>query len=282
MKKLNLIFFWVLLQWVVLVFVQSHILIPADQFILNISHPDHSPGYHMAVIQGASSTFRISLRDNYCHLEKLSSLANHHNCIYGINGGPFSSYIFGGCVGLVIADGEPVTNSNENNKPRRNILGHEEQNLYMNDQSISFGLTYSNDWIIGNIPLELSTNIKELITGLNNAWLVFNSTVPMTTYDDHRAPRTAIGVKSSGELVLLQVDGCEHCWTRNPIHRGATLKEIAAELIAEGVSYAINLDGGGSSSTFHSGRIVSSPTCLDYVDITCERPIASAICIGVK
>jgi exopolysaccharide biosynthesis protein len=57
--------------------------------------------------------------------------------------------------------------------------------------------------------------------------------------------------------------------------------EIADALISEGVAYAINLDGGGSSSSFENDHLISVPTCLDYVDVKCERPIASAICIGV-
>lgn len=263
-------------------FAQSQILIPADQSGFNISYPHNSiHGHHTAIIRGASSSFRIILRDDSCHLEKLSSLASRESCVYGVNGGPFSSYVFGGCVGSIISDGKIIEHANVQHDMRDNFLRHIKHSS-VNDISLSFGLTYSNDWIIGNIPFELMKNIKELVTGLGKEWLVFNSTMIISEPDNHRAPRTAIGVKNSGELVLLQMDGCEYCVTREQRNRGATLKEISSELITVGVSYAINLDGGGSSSTFESGQVISTPTCLDYVDLICERPIASAICIGVK
>lgn len=256
------------------------VLIPTDSSSFNITTSENAvdDSYHMAIIKGAASFFRVIVKDHECHLQPLSSFSHKNKCIYAVNGGPFSSYIYGHCVGIVISDGKRIAFKDEKKHTNQtNIKTKNDRTL------LSFGLTYSNEWIIGAIPMELTSNVQELITGLNEEWLVFNSTwiLPFAN-NTHRAPRTAIGVKTNGELVILQVDGCEHCFTRKRSKRGATLMEIADALISEGVVYAINLDGGGSSSTVENDHLISVPTCLDYVDVKCERPIASAICLGVQ
>jgi exopolysaccharide biosynthesis protein len=262
--------------------VDPAVLIPADSSSFEITVPEHAKEdtYHLAIIKGAAPSFRVLVKDHECHLQKLTSFSIKNKCIYAVNGGPFSSYIKGGCVGLVISDGKRITNNNDKNAKKH--ITHFDENNVSDGMLLSFGLTYSNEWIIGRIPVELIPNVKELVTGLDENWLVFNSTsIVPNDNNTHRAPRTAIGVKRSGELVILQVDGCEHCFAWQSNKRGATLSEIANALLSEGAHYAINLDGGGSSSSVQNDHLISVPTCLDYVDVKCERPIASAICVGV-
>lgn len=72
--------------------------------------------------------------------------------------------------------------------------------------------------------------------------------------------------------------------------KGLTLNGMADLLVSEGAQYAINLDGGGSSvmvaaaaqqnqTHHHHAVVVSRPTCLDLPFPTCERPVASVVCI---
>ena len=81
-------------------------------------------------------------------------------------------------------------------------------------------------------------------------WLVKNGENQCT--EDHsqgeRAPRTAIGIKEDGSLVLFVCDG------RNiPAAVGMTMYELAEVMIQLGCVKATNCDGGGSS-TFLSER----------------------------
>jgi len=74
--------------------------------------------------------------------------------------------------------------------------------------------------------------------------------------------------------------------------RGLTLHELGQQLIDQvGLVQAINLDGGSSSvlvehrddgrrSSSSTMRIVNHPTCLDYVSLKCERPVATVFCLG--
>lgn len=85
----------------------------------------------------------------------------------------------------------------------------------------------------------------------NFGWLVkdgksqFND---QTHTSPSRAPRTCIGIKADGSIVLLVVDG-----RQDPISVGMSMSELAETLIDLGCVDAVNCDGGGSS-TFLSQR----------------------------
>ena len=93
-------------------------------------------------------------------------------------------------------------------------------------------------------------------------------------------PRTAIGYSNSGRFVyLVVVDG------RQPFYsEGITLNELADLMITLGAQYAMNLDGGGSSTMVVAGkdgrtRILNSP--IDNYIPGRERPVADHLGIYV-
>ena len=56
-------------------------------------------------------------------------------------------------------------------------------------------------------------------------------------------PRTALGIRPDGSVILYTVDG------RQPGHSvGLTLSDLADELVDMGATYVVNLDGGGSTT----------------------------------
>ena len=66
-----------------------------------------------------------------------------------------------------------------------------------------------------------------------------------------------------------------------PFHQGLTLTEVARAMVDRtGARYAINLDGGGSSTMVGSGRVVNRPKCLEPLPLKCERHVATVICVG--
>ncbi len=93
-------------------------------------------------------------------------------------------------------------------------------------------------------------------------------------------PRTAIGYSKSGRyLYLVVVDG------RQPFYsEGITLDELAHLMISLGAQYAMNLDGGGSSTMVVAGRdgqprILNSP--IDNYIPGRERPVANHLGVYV-
>jgi len=88
-------------------------------------------------------------------------------------------------------------------------------------------------------------------------------------FADARHPRTAVGVRADGRLLLVTVDG------RQPeTSVGMSIGELAALLRELGAVEAINMDGGGSTTMVVKGRVVNSPS-----DLTGERPVGDALLV---
>jgi hypothetical protein len=85
----------------------------------------------------------------------------------------------------------------------------------------------------------------------------------------NRDPRTAIGVQADGTVVLLTVDGRQPGYSA-----GFTGQELAAYLLALGVTDAAMLDGGASAEMLLDGRLVSRPSFKGE-----ERPLAGGILV---
>jgi hypothetical protein len=81
-----------------------------------------------------------------------------------------------------------------------------------------------------------------------------------------RHPRTALGVRGDGAILLVTVDG------RQPQKSvGMTLPELAGLMAGLGCRDAINLDGGGSTTMVVGGKVVNNPS-----DAAGERPVSDA------
>ena len=81
-------------------------------------------------------------------------------------------------------------------------------------------------------------------------------------------PRSAIGYKKNGDVVMMVVDG------RQVDSRGAYLKELAMLMKQFGCQEALNLDGGGSSSLFVNGKLINNP-----IGLKSEREVMSFVAI---
>ena len=80
-------------------------------------------------------------------------------------------------------------------------------------------------------------------------------------------PRTAIGRRADGKILLVTVDG------RQPLlSAGMSLQMLAELLVSFDATEAMNLDGGGSTTMYLLGKVVNSPS-----DKTGERPVSDAI-----
>ncbi|HEY3315378.1 MAG TPA: phosphodiester glycosidase family protein [Bacillota bacterium] len=83
------------------------------------------------------------------------------------------------------------------------------------------------------------------------------------------APRTAIGQRQDGTILLLVIDG------RQPEYSlGATLRDVQNVLFENGAYVAANLDGGSSTTLFYQGKVVNRPC-----DLLGERSIPTALIV---
>lgn len=67
-------------------------------------------------------------------------------------------------------------------------------------------------------------------------------------------PRTAVGIKGSGEWVFVVVDSCFYGF-----FGGMTIQQLAEFMLELGCIEAVNLDGGGSSTMVLAGVVVNEP-----------------------
>jgi hypothetical protein len=81
-----------------------------------------------------------------------------------------------------------------------------------------------------------------------------------------REPRTAVGQRADGGIVLLVADG------RQSGSVGITNGELAAELVRAGCATGMSLDSGGSSTVALEGNVLNHPS-----DRGGERPVAEAL-----
>jgi hypothetical protein len=84
----------------------------------------------------------------------------------------------------------------------------------------------------------------------------------------HRHPRTGVGFTPEGKLLLVTVDG------RQRRSVGMTPRQFAKLFRRLGARWALNLDGGGSTTMFVKGDVVNRPS-----DSGGERAVSSALLV---
>lgn len=213
-------------------------------------------------------------------LSKTSINAARSKCDIAINGSPFGKN--GRCIGQSLSNGAEVCSDCDvwDGIPSLGLL-----TTNSSSDSTEDGLA----WVVGtglNYTLAKSMGILNLISGHDPGWLVRKGTIIPESKgggNDIIAPRTAVGVSSDGtRLILLVVDGCEHCPDFMGGPQGLTISELALEMAKLGAVYAINLDGGGSSTLFYEGNVLNYPTSLDVVPIWRERRVSTVLCLHSK
>ncbi|MCY0876588.1 MAG: phosphodiester glycosidase family protein [Firmicutes bacterium] len=156
-----------------------------------------------------------------------------YGAIAGINAGGFvdpgGDGNGGTPVGLIIIDGKLVN-------PASYLVG---TNQVM-------GMTANGQWFMGDYTGDflLAHHVSYAIQF--GPELIANGKVLVTDTDGWGyAPRTIIGQKANGEIVMWVNDGR---WGNGVWDVGASLGQVASLLRAQGVVNAFNLDGGGSAT----------------------------------
>jgi len=225
----------------------------------------HTQAYYAHVTGINKDTYTPATQPGGCTGERqpLSVSAQYNKCTYATNGAFFYYTAENHCQGSLLID----------NKWEQ----------YEGGTFPTFSQKESDlSWVVGYVDNSTikSLGINNLITG--NCWLVRNGennvnkshTVESdcsSAFIKLVAPRTSVGVGKDGSLLLLQVDGIE-------VTSGMDLYQFADLLVSVGAWNAINLDGGGSSTSWYEGKVFDNPHCDDTPTV-CERSIASITCV---
>ncbi|WP_438444347.1 phosphodiester glycosidase family protein [Gorillibacterium sp. sgz5001074] len=162
--------------------------------------------------------------------ERITSMVERTSALAGINGGGFvdPDGLGNGFapIGFIMSGGELLYTDQDGSIPQH-VVGFTKEGLlvvgkYTIDQLQELGVSEA----VMFYPRVIA-NGKGLITTGDGGW--------------GRGPRTAIGQKEDGTVVIMVIDG------RQTHSVGATLKEIQDLMLEEGVVNAGFLDGGASS-----------------------------------
>lgn len=182
----------------------------------------------------------------------LSEIVKENNAIGGVNAGGFQDDNFTGTGaepdGIVIKDGAIAYQASDRSKFQ--IVGFNQDDV----------LVVSNSMSISQIK---SANLRCAISF--GPALVLNGKSLVTSGGTSLQPRTAIGQRRDGTVLLLVIDG------RQSRSAGANLSDVAKIMLQYGAYNAGNLDGGSSATMNYQGRTLNNPC-----DIAGERSIATA------
>jgi len=190
--------------------------------------------------------------------EATSEIANNNGAIAAINGGAFVDKTSvnwtgtGACPdGIVMSEGKKVWNSKE-----------------YEEKSDLFAITKKGILIVGQYSQkELEELDVQEALSFDPALIINGNKMDMTE-EGGLAPRTAIGQREDGTIILLVIDG------RSLSSVGASYTDVQEVLYKLGAINAINLDGGRSTTMYYDGNIVNSPS-----NTMGERTIPTAVIV---
>jgi len=184
-----------------------------------------------------------------------SQIIDENDAVAGINAGGFQDDALGTGgkpAGLVIEDGKLRTT---NTGMAYSLVGMDTSNKMI----VSNSMTYAKCQEL-NLRCAVSFGPVIIING--------NPTIRSGTGGYGLQPRTAIGQRKDGAVLMLVIDG------RQKGSLGATLRQVQDILLENGAYNAFNLDGGASTTMVYNGNVVNSPS-----DILGERYVPNAFIV---
>lgn len=216
---------------------------------------------------GRKAVFAIGAEEK--ELITTSNFGLRDTAIAAVNGN-FFDVKNGGSVDFVRVNGKTI-NTNRLDK-NGNRAKHQEAAIVMDKGKISIKKwDGSADW---------ETKLSEQNVLLNGPLLTLNNideTLDTAGFNRLRHPRTCLGLKPNGRIILLTVDG------RNENSAGMSLFELTKLMRWLGCTSAINFDGGGSTTLWVSGMpdggVINYPTDNKKWDHEGQRKVANVILV---
>ena len=171
----------------------------------------------------------------------VAEIAQRYDALAGINGGEFvdSTPQTAMPIGLVMVDG--------------NILKGDSSTMYH-----VTGITFDNKLVMGNM-----TSAKAVELGIRDCVNVSSDIGPFLIINGEPQdvdgvggglnPRTAIGQRADGAILLLVVDG------RQATSLGASFSDLQDIMLQYGAVNASAMDGGTSTQMYYNGEVINKP-----------------------
>ena len=199
----------------------------------------------MMVVQDPSRVVTGVCRENFNSKPglELYEIAQRYDAVAAINGGGFSDS--GGVgnggqpSGLVIAGGQVLNKGGSGS------------------HDVVVGFNQDNVLIIGNMTSKeaLNKGIRDALA-FGPALVVNGEAAKVKGASSGLNPRTAIGQRADGAVLMLVIDG------RQASSLGATYSDLIKVMLEYGAINAINLDGGSSSLIYYRGEYLNNGVVL--------------------
>ncbi|WP_258880673.1 M56 family metallopeptidase [Clostridium estertheticum] len=187
--------------------------------------------------------------------ELTSQIAQDNGAIVAINAGGFTDPDKKTSPsGLIMQDGKVIFKDIADNNSKEDIVAFTNKGALLVGKYSLNELNKLNTTEAVSFGPALIVNGKPTITKGDGGWGI--------------APRTAIGQKKDGSVILLTIDG------RSAKSLGATLLDVQNILLQYGAVTASNLDGGSSSTMYYNGKVINNPC-----DISGERKVVSTFMV---
>lgn len=209
-------------------------------------------GYMMIVLDPSRMMMGTPKHFGYAGLT-VDKMVETYDCVAGINGGGFEDPNGAGKggipKGMIVLDGEPDYCVEGKTYE---FVGFDDQYVLhtgkmtpedAREKNIQFGCSFGPVLLVNGEEVAIST-----FSGVN--------------------PRTAIGQRADGAVLLLVVDG------RQAYSLGATYEDLAQIMLDYGAVNACNLDGGSSTVMWYNDGYINQ--CMTFVGI---RPIPTGFLV---
>lgn len=192
--------------------------------------------------------------------ELTSQIAKANNAVAAVNGGGFVDQSNDGNwtgtggqpVGILMSNGKMIHNDITNRDAKNDTVA----------------ITSKGVLLVGKYTLNELEELKVTEAMTFGPALVVNGQPTIKNGDGGQgiAPRTAIGQRKDGAILLLVIDG------RQVSSIGATLRDVQDVMLEYGAYNATNLDGGSSSTMYYDEEVINNPC-----DPLGERSVPSII-----
>lgn len=176
-----------------------------------------------------------------------SQIAEDNNAVAAINGGGFTDNSTDGMwtgtgglpTGILMSNGEIISNDIKSDNEKRDVVAITKKGLLLvgsrslnelRKQEVTEAISFGPALVVNGQPT---------IKSGDGGWGI--------------APRTAIGQRADGSMLLLVIDG------RQVRSLGATLKEVQDVMLQYEAVNASNLDGGSSSTMYYKNEVINNP-----------------------
>lgn len=189
-------------------------------------------------------------------LETTSSMAKRAGAVAAINGGGFF---------IREVPGKPIFHPLYYTVQEGSVVSR----VSKYRAEILVGLTKSGTLVGGSYASPAAVSQAGIVEGVSFQPQLIKNGRGLHSPGGSPAPRSAIGQKKDGTLLLVVIDGRRPGWSS-----GVTIYQLQEELMELGAYNAFNLDGGGSSTMVFNNKVMNKPS-----DQYGERRVATSLVI---